>query len=229
MTSVLGTLEVGERGSRSSLMATVLGSMRRDGLRENGRLRVSFVSTTMGVRSSWEEVWCGKMYKLVKGRFGYAVRVVGGTQARWARQKLSGRGEQEATYEQWKEALPDAKFLEELLPSQEDLDSIRASLITYRDKIKDSIPEFSLDPKLWEAGEEGYSQVAQWFKERLDDAIQAAEEDKKSGSSIFSDGEILTLSGGVGAPTPLAKVQRHVAVTAYNTNTNNATPRQHTQ
>ncbi|XP_045102856.1 dynamin-like 120 kDa protein, mitochondrial isoform X3 [Portunus trituberculatus] len=213
------------------------------------------------------------MYKLVKGRFGYAVRVVGGTQARWARQKLSGRGEQEAlgqvvvpiarhftslhntrgallrlpeprysapqrgigmlvarvlrgalkirylllggsiaggsalakTYEQWKEALPDAKFLEELLPSQEDLDSIRASLITYRDKIKDSIPEFSLDPKLWEAGEEGYSQVAQWFKERLDDAIQAAEEDKKSGSSIFSDGEILTLSGGVGAPTPLAK------------------------
>ncbi|XP_045102857.1 dynamin-like 120 kDa protein, mitochondrial isoform X4 [Portunus trituberculatus] len=195
------------------------------------------------------------MYKLVKGRFGYAVRVVGGTQARWARQKLSGRGEQEAlgqvvvpiarhftslhntrgallrlpeprysapqrgigmlvarvlrgalkirylllggsiaggsalakTYEQWKEALPDAKFLEELLPSQEDLDSIRASLITYRDKIKDSIPEFSLDPKLWEAGEEGYSQVAQWFKERLDDAIQAAEEDKKSGSSIFSD------------------------------------------
>ncbi|KAK8389290.1 hypothetical protein O3P69_008781 [Scylla paramamosain] len=195
------------------------------------------------------------MYKLVKGRFGYAVRVVGGTQARWARQKLSSRGEQEAvgrvvvpiarhftslhntrgallrlpgprysvpkrgigmlvarvlrgalkirylllggsiaggsalakTYEQWKEALPDTKFLEDLLPSQEDLDSVRASLISYRDKIKDSIPEFSLDPKLWEAGEEGYSQIAGWFKERLDDAIQAAEEDKKSGSSIFSD------------------------------------------
>uniref|UniRef100_A0A0P4VUU6 Dynamin-like GTPase OPA1, mitochondrial n=1 Tax=Scylla olivacea TaxID=85551 RepID=A0A0P4VUU6_SCYOL len=195
------------------------------------------------------------MYKLVKGRFGYAVRVVGGTQARWARQKLSSRGEQEAvgrvvvpiarhftslhntrgallrlpgprysvpkrgigmlvarvlrgalkirylllggsiaggsalakTYEQWKEALPDTKFLEDLLPSQEDLDSIRASLISYRDKIKDSIPEFSLDPKLWESGEEGYSQIAGWFKERLDDAIQAAEEDKKSGSSIFSD------------------------------------------
>lgn len=48
------------------------------------------------------------------------------------------------TYEQWKEALPDSKFLEGLLPSQEDLDSIRASLISYRDKIKDAVPEFSL-------------------------------------------------------------------------------------
>lgn len=48
------------------------------------------------------------------------------------------------TYEQWKEALPDTKFLEGLLPSQEDLDSVRASLISYRDKIKDAVPEFSL-------------------------------------------------------------------------------------
>lgn len=40
--------------------------------------------------------------------------------------------------------MPDTKFLEDLLPSQENLDSIRASLISYRDKIKESVPEFSL-------------------------------------------------------------------------------------
>lgn len=46
------------------------------------------------------------------------------------------------------------------------------------------------DPKLREAGESGYSQLAMWFRERLDDAIQAAEEEKSShGTSLFPDGE----------------------------------------
>ncbi|XP_050737581.1 dynamin-like 120 kDa protein, mitochondrial isoform X2 [Eriocheir sinensis] len=197
------------------------------------------------------------MYKLVKGRFGYAVRAVGVSQTRWVRQKLSSPQDQQAvrqvvvpiarhfsslqatqgallklpgpsyaaptrgigmlvarvlrgalkirylilggsiaggsalakTYEQWKEALPDTKFLEGLLPSQEDLDSVRASLISYRDKIKDAVPEFSLDPKLLEASEDQYNRLAMWFKERLDDAIQAAEEEKSnsSGTSFFPD------------------------------------------
>lgn len=82
------------------------------------------------------------------------------------------------TYEQWKEALPDTKFLEGILPTQEELDAVRSSLITYRDKIKDAIPEFTLDPKLKELGESHYDQLVMWFKERLDDAIRAAEEEK---------------------------------------------------
>ncbi|XP_047490117.1 dynamin-like 120 kDa protein, mitochondrial isoform X1 [Penaeus chinensis] len=218
------------------------------------------------------------MQKLVKGRFGYIIRVVGVSQSRWARQMLTSRQDHEKvrtvvvpiarhysslrplrgdllkfpgpnygipsrgigmivarvlrgalkirylllggtiaggsalakTYEQWKEALPDAKFLEELMPSQEELDAIRTALISYRDKIKDSVPEFTLDPKLKELGESKYDQLVLWFKERLDDAIKAAEEEKTEGSGFFTDGkeedgEFLTLSGMANSLTPLLK------------------------
>ncbi|XP_070000700.1 dynamin-like GTPase OPA1, mitochondrial isoform X14 [Penaeus vannamei] len=195
------------------------------------------------------------MQKLVKGRFGYIIRVVGVSQSRWARQMLTSRQDHEKvrtvvvpvvrhysslrplrgdllkfpgpnygipsrgigmivarvlrgalkirylllggtiaggsalakTYEQWKEALPDTKFLEELMPSQEELDAIRTALISYRDKIKDSVPDFTLDPKLKELGESKYDQLVLWFKERLDDAIKAAEEEKTEGSGFFTD------------------------------------------
>nr|XP_027238888.1 dynamin-like 120 kDa protein, mitochondrial isoform X3 [Penaeus vannamei] len=197
------------------------------------------------------------MQKLVKGRFGYIIRVVGVSQSRWARQMLTSRQDHEKvrtvvvpvvrhysslrplrgdllkfpgpnygipsrgigmivarvlrgalkirylllggtiaggsalakTYEQWKEALPDTKFLEELMPSQEELDAIRTALISYRDKIKDSVPDFTLDPKLKELGESKYDQLVLWFKERLDDAIKAAEEEKTEGSGFFTDGK----------------------------------------
>ncbi|XP_042226597.1 dynamin-like 120 kDa protein, mitochondrial isoform X4 [Homarus americanus] len=213
------------------------------------------------------------MYKLMKGRFGYAVRVVGVSQSRWARQKLCHQNERDQvrtvfvpvlrhyssllpargnlltlpgpnygvpsrgigmliarvlrgalkirylvlggslaggsalakTYEQWKEALPDTKFLESIMPSQEELDAVRSTLISYRDKIKNAVPEFTLDPKLKELGESRYDQLMLWFKERLDDAIRAAEEEKADSAGIFSDGEILTLSGVAKFPTPLVK------------------------
>ncbi|XP_042226598.1 dynamin-like 120 kDa protein, mitochondrial isoform X5 [Homarus americanus] len=195
------------------------------------------------------------MYKLMKGRFGYAVRVVGVSQSRWARQKLCHQNERDQvrtvfvpvlrhyssllpargnlltlpgpnygvpsrgigmliarvlrgalkirylvlggslaggsalakTYEQWKEALPDTKFLESIMPSQEELDAVRSTLISYRDKIKNAVPEFTLDPKLKELGESRYDQLMLWFKERLDDAIRAAEEEKADSAGIFSD------------------------------------------
>ncbi|XP_042889093.1 dynamin-like 120 kDa protein, mitochondrial isoform X4 [Penaeus japonicus] len=218
------------------------------------------------------------MQKLVKGRFGYIIRVVGVSQSRWARQVLTTRqdGDQvktvvvpiirhysslrplrgdllklpgpnygipsrgigmiiarvlrgalkirylllggtiaggsalAKTYEEWKEALPDAKFLEDLMPSQEELDAIRTALISYRDKIKDSVPDFTLDPKLKELGESKYDQLMLWFKERLDDAIKAAEEEKSEGTGLFTDGkeedgEFLTLSGMANSLTPLLK------------------------
>ncbi|XP_064117527.1 dynamin-like 120 kDa protein, mitochondrial isoform X1 [Macrobrachium nipponense] len=208
------------------------------------------------------------MYKLSKGRFGYVVRIIGVSQSRWVRQKLSnqngnpqvsrivrhyvtlhpnkggllkfpgpnygvpsrgigmiiarvlrgalkiryiilggsiaGGSALAKTYEQWKEALPDAKFLEGLMPSQEDLDSLRESLISYRDKIKDAIPDFTLDPKLKDLGEDKFDQLVLWFKERLDDAIQAAEEEKTENSS-YLDGEILTLAGLANSLTPMLK------------------------
>ncbi|KAK4288827.1 hypothetical protein Pmani_038166 [Petrolisthes manimaculis] len=211
------------------------------------------------------------MIKLLRGRYGYVVRVVGASHTRWVKQKLTGRTDYTVlvpvtrcysslqsssslpllrlpgpsyavpsrgigmviarvlrgalkirylllggsiaggsalakTYEEWKEALPDTKFLEDILPSQEDLDAIRSSLIAYRDKIKDAVPEFSLDPKLKELGEEQYGQLALWFRQRLDDAIKAAEEEKNDAvGSLFSDGEILTLSGVANSLPSLAE------------------------
>ncbi|XP_068201183.1 dynamin-like GTPase OPA1, mitochondrial isoform X5 [Palaemon carinicauda] len=191
------------------------------------------------------------MYKLSKGRFGYVVRIIGVSQSRWVKQKLSsnhgnpqtsriirhymtfppnkngllklagpnygipsrgigmiiarvlrgalkiryiilggsiaGGSALAKTYEQWKEALPDAKFLEEIMPSQEDLNALRESLMSYRDKIKDAIPDFTLDPKLKDLGEDKFDQLVLWFKERLDDAIQAAEEEKTESSSYLDD------------------------------------------
>lgn len=49
----------------------------------------------------------------------------------------------------------------------------------------------STDPKLKELGDEKYSELVMWFNKRLDDAIRAAEEEKREGGAqpIFSDGE----------------------------------------
>ncbi|XP_071543508.1 dynamin-like GTPase OPA1, mitochondrial isoform X6 [Panulirus ornatus] len=213
------------------------------------------------------------MFKLRKGRFGFAVRVIAVSHTRWVRQKLSSQHDHQhvrtviapvlrqysslhclqgdllrvsgpnygipsrgigmviarvlrgalkirylllggsiaggsalaKTYEQWRDALPDAKFLEGILPSQEDLDSIRTSLISYRDKIKEAVPDFTLDPKLKELGESHYDQLVLWFKERLDDAIRAAEEEKAENAAVFSDGETLTLSGVTKSFTPMVR------------------------
>jgi len=48
-----------------------------------------------------------------------------------------------------------------------------------------------VDPKFKDLGDAKYSELMSWFNKRLDDAIQAAEEDKKDGSAgaIFSDGK----------------------------------------
>ena len=45
------------------------------------------------------------------------------------------------------------------------------------------------DSKLKELGDAKYAELVSWFNKRLDDAIKAAEEEKKEGSAIFSDGE----------------------------------------
>lgn len=54
-----------------------------------------------------------------------------------------------------------------------------------------SLPKYLIfsDPKLKELGESKYDQLVLWFKERLDDAIKAAEEEKTEGSGFFTDGK----------------------------------------
>ena len=48
------------------------------------------------------------------------------------------------SYEEWKAALPDSKFLHDLLPSVENIDKFRTDLISFKDKIIESVPDFQL-------------------------------------------------------------------------------------
>lgn len=53
------------------------------------------------------------------------------------------------------------------------------------DKIFTLIP----DPKFKELGETRYNELVSWFRERLDDAIRAAEEEKEEAISGIMDGK----------------------------------------
>ncbi|KAF2345584.1 hypothetical protein FHG87_023661 [Trinorchestia longiramus] len=69
-----------------------------------------------------------------------------------------------------------------------------SSLISFKDSIKDAVPDFELDPRLRELGDARYSELVSWFNKRLDDAIRAAEEEKKDGfQPIFSAGAYVHL------------------------------------
>ena len=48
------------------------------------------------------------------------------------------------TYEEWKSALPDTKFIKDLFPNEEEYDKMRSNLISFSERIKESVPEFKL-------------------------------------------------------------------------------------
>ncbi|XP_069692141.1 dynamin-like GTPase OPA1, mitochondrial isoform X3 [Periplaneta americana] len=103
------------------------------------------------------------------------------------------------TYEQWKDSLPDMKWLDEYLPDSEQWNSFRGSLLEMKDKVKDNI---EIDPRLKAYGETKYRNFRDWFDKRLDAAIEAAEkseveskfshhqpQDVKMGAIAFSKSE----------------------------------------
>ena len=96
--------------------------------------------------------------------------------------------------------MPDSKWLKDLFPSVEKVDSFRGSLMDLSSKFKDSLENLDigiysallyveyvysflfflfLDPRLKVFGERKVSELRAWFDSRLEDAIKAAEEEGK--------------------------------------------------
>lgn len=97
-------------------------------------------------------------------------------------------------YNDWKDGLPDLKWLDEVMPDNEKWQHWRGNLIEFKDSLKDNIEiggpsyfkvvtptnNFFTDPKLKALSEAKYKQFRSWFDQRLDDAIAAAEQQNNS-------------------------------------------------
>ncbi|XP_076757548.1 opa1 mitochondrial dynamin like GTPase isoform X1 [Xylocopa sonorina] len=75
-------------------------------------------------------------------------------------------------YEQWKEVMPDMSWLDNIFPNEEKWNNIRESFISVKEILSDKI---DLDPRIKQLGEAKYKEYREWFNQRLDDAIRAAE------------------------------------------------------
>lgn len=75
-------------------------------------------------------------------------------------------------FEEWKDGLPDMKWLDEVLPDNDKWTQFTKSLLAAKDSVKDSI---EIDPRLKQLSEHKINEWRQWFDQRLDNAIEAAE------------------------------------------------------
>ncbi|KAJ9575639.1 hypothetical protein L9F63_007500, partial [Diploptera punctata] len=80
------------------------------------------------------------------------------------------------TYEQWKENLPDMTWIDEYLPKSEQWTAFRGTLMDIKDRM--ITLNLKLDPRLKAYGHEKYKNFREWFDKRLDDAIEAADNNK---------------------------------------------------
>ncbi|KAL1491006.1 hypothetical protein ABEB36_011668 [Hypothenemus hampei] len=85
---------------------------------------------------------------------------------------VAGGGALNKKYSEWKEGLPDLKWLDDVLPDNEKWNEWRGSLIEFRENLKNNI---EIDPRIKSLSEAKYAQFRNWFDQRLDDAVAAAE------------------------------------------------------
>ncbi|XP_068145005.1 dynamin-like GTPase OPA1, mitochondrial isoform X2 [Drosophila tropicalis] len=75
-------------------------------------------------------------------------------------------------YEDWKDGLPDLKWLEDAMPQGERWSQFSRNLLEVGSVVKNAI---DIDPKLKQLGEDKLTEWRSWFDSRLDDAIEAAD------------------------------------------------------
>nr|CAI5851634.1 unnamed protein product [Callosobruchus analis] len=85
---------------------------------------------------------------------------------------VAGGGALQKRYNDWKDGLPDLKWLEDVLPDNERFQQWRGNLVQFKDNLKNNI---EIDPRLRALSESKYKEFKDWFDKRLDDAIAAAE------------------------------------------------------
>ncbi|XP_017146499.1 dynamin-like 120 kDa protein, mitochondrial isoform X2 [Drosophila miranda] len=75
-------------------------------------------------------------------------------------------------YEDWKDGLPDMKWLQDAMPQGERWSQFSKNLLEVGAVVKNAI---DIDPELKQLGEDKLSEWRSWFDSRLDDAIEAAD------------------------------------------------------
>ncbi|XP_050306914.1 dynamin-like 120 kDa protein, mitochondrial isoform X2 [Anthonomus grandis grandis] len=93
---------------------------------------------------------------------------------------VAGGGALNKKYNDWKEGLPDLKWLDEVMPDNEKWQQWRGNLIEFKDSLKNNI---EIDPRIKALSEAKYTQFRSWFDQRLDDAISAAEKVEQNGKN----------------------------------------------
>ncbi|KAL0277072.1 UNVERIFIED_CONTAM: hypothetical protein PYX00_004482 [Menopon gallinae] len=95
---------------------------------------------------------------------------------------VSGGVTLQKTYEDWKNNLPDLKWLDDMFPKTQQWNELRLSVSEFKDKIKDSM---EVDPRLVDLVQAKYQNYKEWFGNRLEKALEAAE--KSSGEKVELD------------------------------------------
>ncbi|CAG5104082.1 Similar to OPA1: Dynamin-like 120 kDa protein [Cotesia congregata] len=75
-------------------------------------------------------------------------------------------------YEDWKEGLPGTEWIKDFIPSDQQWQEFRSTLIDFKDTFANNL---ELDPRIKEYGEAKFNEYKSWLSQRLDDAIQVAE------------------------------------------------------
>jgi optic atrophy protein 1 len=86
---------------------------------------------------------------------------------------VAGGGALQKKYQDWKDGMPDLKWLDEILPDNEKWQQWRGNLIEFKDNIKDNI---AIDPRIKSLTESKLGEFRSWFDQRLDNAIEAADQ-----------------------------------------------------
>ncbi|XP_046669274.1 dynamin-like 120 kDa protein, mitochondrial isoform X2 [Homalodisca vitripennis] len=111
--------------------------------------------------------------RLVRGVLKIRYLVLGGT--------IGGGYTLQKKYEEWKDGLPDMKWLDSMLPNQDQVNNFKGSMALLTEKIKN----FEIDPRLKKAvGDSQFGSMKEWFDKRLEEAYTAAEERDKSSAKL---------------------------------------------
>ncbi|KAK6622157.1 hypothetical protein RUM44_001964 [Polyplax serrata] len=134
--------------------------------------------------------------KVVKGVLKIRYLVLGGA--------VTGGLTLQNKFEEWKNSIPDLKWVNEYMPDEAQWNNMRVSLIAVKDKIKDTV---EMDPRLKQLIEVKYKNYKEWFDNRLDQALEAAEKASLETQEKYAKSSIHTFLNKVYSEISPTKLQ----------------------